>query len=251
MDACGLFRETWGLVIAFWAVAALGFFAVLIWRLKESGVPPLRWPDVKYSPDHPDLRCLGHGLRGISCLLAPPEHVLPFVLSAGSYRAGRDIHCKLENSESFLLALAVGFLFCVNLSSSIYPAAQPALNHTELFARSMQDVWKPGTIVYGNAYADENLTIKYFNPQVTWKKLWNRAPLEDLDPILHQLNASGNTLWFDLAELEKFSLEDPAFSDWLKANCHLGETRKFRNAENIVGFVQLVPLESRKQHRAP
>jgi hypothetical protein len=107
----------------------------------------------------------------------------------------------------------------------------------------MQDVWKPGTVVYGNAYADENLTIKYFNPQVTWKKLWNRAPLEDLDPTLHQLNASGNTLWFDLAELEKLSSRDPSFSDWLKVNCRLGETRQIRNADNVVGFVQLLPLK--------
>ena len=104
-------------------------------------------------------------------------------------------------------------------------------------------MWTPGTTVYGNVYADENLTIKYFNPQVTWKKLWNRAPLEDLDPTLHQARASGRAMWFDLGALEKLSSEDPDFNDWLKANCHLGERHQIMNANNVVGFVQLVPLK--------
>jgi hypothetical protein len=46
-------------------------------------------------------------------------------------------------------------------------------------------------------------------------------------------------MWFDLAALEKLSSEDPSFSDWLKANCRLGEKHQFMNANDLVGFVQL------------
>lgn len=235
-------RETWGLFIAFSALAALGFSAVLILRLKQSGMPALRWPDVKYVPII-RICVVWITVYVVFLVVWLPQNTFYrlFYLPALLVLAGTFIASSKTQSHS-VLALAVGFLFCVNLSSSIYPAAQPSLNHTEQFAKSMQDVWKPGTTVYGNVYADENLTIKYFNPQVTWKKLWNRAPLEDLDPTLHHLNASGKTLWFDLAALEKLSSEDPLFSDWLKLNCRLGEKRQIMNAENIVGFVQLVPL---------
>jgi len=246
-------RETWGLFIAVSAVAAFGFFAVLIWRLKQSGVPPLRRPSVKFALLI-RICVVWITVYVVFLVFWLPQNTfyrlfyLPaLILLAGTFLASSKTH------KQSVLALAVGFLFCVNLSSAIYPAAQPALNHTELFARSMQDVWKPGTTVYGNVYADENLTIKYFNPQVTWKELWGQAPVEDLDATLHRVNAPGKALWFDLGALRKFSSEDQSFNDWLTVNCRLGETHQFRNAENVVGFVQLVPLnqEARIERHDP
>ena len=85
---------------------------------------------------------------------------------------------------------------------------------------------------------------QYFNPQVRWKKLWNRAPLEDLVPALHQVRASGKAMWFDLAALERLSSDDASFSDWLKANCRLCEKHQFKNADELVGFVPLNPENS-------
>jgi hypothetical protein len=235
-------QETWGLFIAFTAVAALGLFGMLIWRLKQGGLPSLRWPNTKFAPIV-RICVVWIAVYAVFLIFWLPQNTFYrlFYLPALILLAGTVIASSKPQNHS-ILALAIGFLFCVNLSSSIYPAAQPALNHTEQFARSMQAVWKPGTTVYGNVYADENLTIKYFNPQVTWKKLWNRAPLEDLEPTLHQVRASGKAMWFDLAALEKLSSEDPLFSDWLKANCRLGEKRQLMNAQDLVGFVQLVPL---------
>jgi hypothetical protein len=235
-------QETWGLFIAISAVAALGFFVVLIWRLKQNGVPPLRWPNTKFTPII-RICIVWIAVYVLFLVFWLPQNTFYrlFYLPALILLAGTFIASSKSQTHS-VLALAVGFLFCVNLSSSIYPAAQPALNRTEQFARSLHAVWEPGTTVYGNVYADENLTIKYFNPQVIWKKLWNRAPIEDLDPTLHQTNASGKTVWFDLAALEKLSSEDASFSDWLKANCRLGEKHQIMNANDVVGFVQLVPL---------
>jgi hypothetical protein len=244
-------QETWGYFIASAAVAAIGFFVMMIWRLKQTGVPPLKWPKVQFTPII-RICVVWITVYVVFLVFWLPQNTfyrlfyLPaLILLAGTFEA------SLKTRSHSILALAIGFLFCVNLSSSIYPAAQPALNRTEQFARSMQSVWEPGTTVYGNVYADENLTIKYFNPQVVWKKLWNRAPLEDLGPTLHQARASGKAMWFDLAALEKLSSEDPSFSDWLKANCRLGEKYQFMNANDLVGFVQLVPLipENSIEHR--
>jgi hypothetical protein len=244
-------QETWGYFIASAAVAAIGFFVMMIWRLKQTGVPPLKWPKVQFTPII-RICVVWITVYVVFLVFWLPQNTfyrlfyLPaLILLAGTFEA------SLKTRSHSILALAIGFLFCVNLSSSIYPAAQPALNRTEQFAKSMQSVWEPGTTVYGNVYADENLTIKYFNPQVVWKKLWNRAPLEDLGPTLHQARASGKAMWFDLAALEKLSSEDPSFSDWLKANCRLGEKYQFMNANDLVGFVQLVPLipENSIEHR--
>jgi hypothetical protein len=244
-------QETWGLFIACTAIAAIAFFAALIWRLRQTGVPPLRWPKIQFTSIS-RICVVWIAVYAVFLVFWLPQNTFYrlFYLPALVLLAGTIIASSRTKSHS-VLALAVGFLFCVNLSSAIYPAAQPELNHTEQFARSMQAVWTPGTTVYGNVYADENLTIKYFNPQVTWKKLWNRAPIEDLDPTLHQVRESGTAMWFDLAALEKLSSEDPAFNEWLKANCRLGEKHQFMNANDLVGFVQLVPLSTEKhiQHR--
>jgi hypothetical protein len=244
-------QETWGLFIAITAAAALGILAVMIWRLKQNGVPKLRLPMKVFAPIV-SISLVWIAVYVIFLVVWLPQNTFYrlFYFPAFVVLAGTLIASSRTKSHS-LLALAVAFLFCANLSFSIYPSAQPMLNRTEQFAKSLQAVWTPGTTVYGNVYADENLTIKYFNPQVTWKKLWNRAPLEDLDPTLHQVRASGKAMWFDLAALEKLSVEDPSFSDWLKANCRLGETHQIRNADNVVGFVQLVPLnpENRIEHR--
>jgi hypothetical protein len=244
-------QETWGLFIAVTAVAAIGFLVMLIWRLKQSGVPPLQWPKAQFAAIS-RICIVWIAVYVVFLVFWLPQNTFYrlFYLPALVLMAGTFIASSRTQSHS-VLALAVGFLFCVNLSSSIYPAAQPSLNHTEQFARSMQAIWTPGTTVYGNVYADENLTIKYFNPQVTWKKLWNRAPIEDLDPTLLQVKASGKAMWFDLAALEKLSAEDPSFRDWLKANCRLGDKHQFMNASDLVGFVQLVPLnpENSIEHR--
>jgi len=236
-------RETWGAFSVLSAAAAIGLFAVLIWRLKHRGVPTLQRPNSKFAPIVL-FSVVWIFVYAAFLFFWLPQNTfyrlfyLPaFVLLAGTFTASS------KTQSRSVLALIVGIMFCVNLGFAIYPAAQPALNRTEIFARSMQDVWKPGTTVYWNVYAGENQTIKYFNPQVTWKKLWNRAPVEDLDPTFQDANASGRTLWFDLAALQKLSSEDPSFNDWLKAHCHLGETHQFKNSDDIVGFVQLVPLK--------
>ena len=235
-------RETWGLFTSITTAAALGFLAVLIWRLIKNGAPRLRWPDIKF---HPIVRIsvLWIAVYVVFLVVWLPQNTFYrlFYLPALILLAGTFIASSRTTSRS-VLALSMAFLFCVNLSTSIYPSAQPLLNRTEQFARSLQAVWTPGTIVYGNVYADENLTIKYFNPQVTWKKLWNRAPIEDLDPTLHQVRTSGKSMWFDLAALEKLASDDPSFSNWLKTNCQLGEKHQIMNGNNVVGFVQLVPL---------
>jgi hypothetical protein len=244
-------QETWGFFIASTAVVAIGFLVMLIWRLKQTGVPLLQWPKVRFAPIN-RICVVWITVYVVFLVVWLPQNTFYrlFYLPALIVLAGTFI-ASSRNRGHTVLALAVGFLFSVNLSSSIYPASQPVLNHTEQFARSMQAVWTPGTIVYGNVYADENLTIKYFNPQVTWKKLWNHAPLEDLDPTLHEVRASGKTMWFDLGALEKLSSEEPSFRDWLKANCRLGEKHQFINANDVVGFVQLVPLnpENSFEHR--
>ena len=235
-------QETWGLFIAITAAVAIAFFAMLIWRIRQNGMPALRRPNIEFAPIV-RICVIWIAVYVVFLVVWLPQNTFYrlFYFPAFILLAGTLIASSKAKSHS-LLALAVAFLFFANLSTSIYPSAQPVLNHTEQFARSLQTVWTPGTTVYGNVYADENLTIKYFNPQVTWKKLWGRAPIEDLDPTLHQVRASGKAMWFDLAELRKLSLQDPSFSDWLKANCHLGETHQIMNANNVVGFVQLVPL---------
>jgi len=235
-------QETWGIFIAITAAAAIGLLAVIIWRIRKNGFPPVRWPNMQFAPII-RICVIWISVYVVFLVIWLPQNTFYrlFYLPALFVLAGTFIASSKTRSHS-LLALAVAFLFCANLGTSIYPSAQPVLNRTEQFAKSLQAIWTPGTTVYGNVYADENLTIKYFNPQVTWKKLWNRAPLEDLDPTLHHVRESGKAMWFDLGALEKLSGEDPSFKDWLKANIRLGETHQIMNTENVVGFVQLVPL---------
>jgi hypothetical protein len=235
-------RETWGAFIAFSAVAAIGLFAVMSWRLTQHGVPVLRRPKRKYAPIVV-FSIVWICVYVVFLVFWLPQNTfyrlfyLPaFILLAGGFIA------DLKTRNSSALAFCVGVLFFVNLGFSIYPAAQPELNRTELFARSMHDVWEPGTTVYGNVYSGENLTIKYFNPQVTWSKLWHRAPIEDLESRLQYTHASGRTIWFDVAELERLAKENPSFRNWLKDHCRLGETYQFKNSNDFDGFVQLLPL---------
>jgi hypothetical protein len=237
-------QETWGLFIAITGAMALGILAVMIWRIRKNGFPPVRWPNIQFAPII-RICVIWITIYVVFLVVWIPQNTFYrlFYFPAFFVLAGTFIASSKTRNHS-LLALAVAFLFCANLGTSIYPSAQPVLNRTEQFAKSLHAVWTPGTTVYGNVYADENLTIKYFNPQVTWKKLWNRAPLEDLAPTLHQVRESGKAMWFDLGALEKLSGEDPSFKDWLKTNIRLGETHQIMNTENVVGFVQLVPLNT-------
>ena len=235
-------RETWGPFIALSAVAAIALFVVLIWSLKQRGVPAVRRPDGKFAPIVL-FSVVWIFVYAVFLFFWLPQNTFYrlFYLPAFILLAGTVIASSKAWTQS-VLALVVGILFFVNLGFSVYPAAQPELNRTELFAKSMQEVWKPGTTVYWNVYAGENQTIKYFNPQVTWKKVWNGVSVEDLDATSHEVSASGGALWFDLAALQKYASQDPLLSDWLKANCRLGETHQFKNTDDVVGFVQLVPL---------
>jgi hypothetical protein len=140
----------------------------------------------------------------------------------------------------YRLALAVAWLFFWNLGYHIYPYAQPAANPTLQIAKTLQNMWGPGTVVYWNVYAADNRTIQYFNAPVKWKELWGRAWIGDIQQTMDATTAAGRSLWFDLAALEQFAAEDREFQAWLTMNCQLGSRYEFRNGDHTTGFVQLM-----------
>ncbi len=105
----------------------------------------------------------------------------------------------------------------------------------------MQKSWPAGTVVYWDVHAADNRTIQYFNPQVKWKELWERAWIGDIEQTMDAAYATGKRLWFDLAALERFTADDQEFSAWLKTNCQLGPRREFTDGNHKIGFVQLIP----------
>ena len=141
----------------------------------------------------------------------------------------------------YRLALAVAILFLWNLGFHIYPYAQSIANPTLEIANRLQKSWPAGTVVYWDVHAADNRTIQYFNPQVKWKELWERAWIGDIEQTMDAAYATGKRLWFDLAALERFTADDQEFSAWLKTNCQLGPRREFTDGSHKIGFVQLIP----------
>jgi len=133
------------------------------------------------------------------------------MLQRPSYRRAR---------THYRLALAVAILFLWNLGFHIYPYAQSVANPTLEIATDSRSHGLPALSCIGCPCRD-NRTIQYFNPQVKWKELWERAWIGDIEQTMDAAYATGKRLWFDLAALERFNAEDQEFSAWLKTKCQL------------------------------
>jgi len=151
----------------------------------------------------------------------------------------------VARERRYHLALAVAVLFLWNLGFHIYPYAQAVANPTLEISDRLQKSWPAGTVVYWDVHAADNRTIQYFNPQVKWKELWERAWIGDIEQTMGAAHASGKSLWFDLAALDRFTSEDQQFGTWLKTNCELGPRREFTDGSHKIGFVQLIPRNAK------
>jgi hypothetical protein len=157
------------------------------------------------------------------------------LLFAGALMAG-------AQQRHYRLAIAVAMLFFWNLGFHIYPYAKPESNRTLTIAQALKKVWPPRTVVYWDVYAADNGTIQYFNPDLEWKPLWDRAWVGDLQETMERTYANGKTLWFDLNALRSFRQKDPEFKSWLATNCRIGPEQEFVNGDHQIGFVQLMPI---------
>jgi len=155
-----------------------------------------------------------------------------FILLGGVMVSGQE-------RRRYRLALAVAILFFWNLGFHIYPYALARTNSTLQIARTLHDAWPAGTIVYWDVHTADNRTIQYFNPQVEWRELWDRAWIEDIGQTMQSAYELQRSVWFDLGALRRFVAADAEFRTWLETRCELRNSREF--ADGGHGFVQLVP----------
>jgi hypothetical protein len=133
------------------------------------------------------------------------------------------------------LALAVIALFLLNFGFHIFPQTKPESNPNLQIAEAFRSIWMPGDVVYWDVFAADNRTIRYFNPQVQWKEVWDRAYTSQIETSFKE---AGN-VWFDSAAFSRFRQSDPEFQSWLLARARVGETVEFPLGGHAVGFVKL------------
>jgi hypothetical protein len=111
-------------------------------------------------------------------------------------------------------ALLVGIMAVSNLTFDIFPNSQAQSNPPLVFAMEMGREWVPGTLVYYGTFNTDDWTIRYFNPQASWKKL-EPADLAALDADLQQRQGNSAAAWLDTTALD-LVLSLPGGSEWLR-----------------------------------
>ncbi|HET9943353.1 MAG TPA: hypothetical protein VFR05_08430 [Terriglobia bacterium] len=137
------------------------------------------------------------------------------------------------------LALAVAALFLLNFGFHIYPQTKAESNPPLQIAGEMRAIWSPGDVVYWDVFNANNRTIRYFNPQVEWKELWDRAYPSQIELSLRE----NGGVWFDSRALAEFRQNDPELESWLRSRIRIGELYEFPVGDHVVGFAKLEELK--------
>ena len=135
-------------------------------------------------------------------------------------------------------AMAVFALFLLNFGFHIFPQTKAESNRSLQIAEEMRTIWKPGDAVFWNVFNSDNRTIRYFNPQVQWIELWERAYPSQIEKIFRE---AGN-VWFDSVAFAEFRARDPEFQAWLLEHSRVGEKYEFPIAGHVLGFVKIEEL---------
>ena len=100
-----------------------------------------------------------------------------------------------------------------NLTFDIFPNSRVESNPPLALALEMERLWVPGTFVYYNTFNTDDWTIRYFNPETTWKK-WDSTDLAALEAQLQQIQRNAGSAWLDTTALD-LVLSMPGGSEWL------------------------------------
>ncbi|MBI4469635.1 MAG: hypothetical protein HY650_09980, partial [Acidobacteria bacterium] len=144
-----------------------------------------------------------------------------------------------KSARQYRLASCVAAVMLSNFTFLILPYARPEANQPLAFALQMNQVWKPGTVVYFGQFNTDDWTIKYFNPMTTWRPLdpQDLAPLEDQ---LHRVYADGGAAWIETTALDLLSAT-PQGSTWIAEHTDDHAKRELINNRCRIRFFQLFP----------
>ncbi|MDT4965580.1 MAG: hypothetical protein QOJ64_317 [Acidobacteriota bacterium] len=118
-----------------------------------------------------------------------------------------------QHMRRYRTALFVAMVIVANLTFSAYPYARVSTNPPLELALKMNQVWKPGTIVYFATWNSDNALVKYFNPSVTWVE----ANQKGLEAELGQSIRNGRPVWIDTTLIQRMQ-EIPEGKGWLETH---------------------------------
>ncbi len=160
------------------------------------------------------------------------------LLAGGLFAPEEGTHPRQRWSGALLAAVIALF----NLTFYTLPATQAQANPPLAFALQMARVWNQRTVVYYARYETDNWTIRYFNPDTTWKTV-NPGRLGELEKALKDIYASGGTAWFDTTASDVFLAGDAGLQEWLSQHTIQGSSYELEKAGTYrIRFVQIFPV---------
>ena len=118
-----------------------------------------------------------------------------------------------ETARKSRLGLLAAAVAVFNLAFYIIPNSRVESNPPLDFALRMRRVWNRETLIYYREFNTDNWTIRYFNPETSWKLLdANRLP--ELEAELQQGEAGGEAAWLDTTAWEQLG-SLPEGAHWL------------------------------------
>lgn len=115
-------------------------------------------------------------------------------------------HVRRYRAACFAAAMA-----CSNLAFSQYPYTQTRANPPLEFAVKLNQIWKPGTIVYFALPNSDESLVRYFNPATVWVQ----TTPGDLIQQFSSLPATGQSVWLETTMIDAFQ-QTPAGREWLE-----------------------------------
>lgn len=156
------------------------------------------------------------------------------ILLGGEWLARGGLDLK---TPTFRLGLFVVLMALSNFLFFIYPNTRIEKYAPLFLALEMNQVWRPGDIVYFHSQNSDKNLMSYFNPAVEWRPL---PELDQMDFEMRRTYHEGNTAWLDASAIDKIRAH-PRGEEWLGSHGRL-ETWRERKARGYnVKFVQVGP----------
>ena len=107
-------------------------------------------------------------------------------------------------------------LFCVNFLFLIYPYTFVRKETPLELALKMNEIWSDKSVVHYSNLSSDNRLIKYFNPQVEWRRHEN-FEISTLEANLYSGIIDGEDAWLETTAIDKIE-ENQNGSTWLNSN---------------------------------
>jgi hypothetical protein len=144
---------------------------------------------------------------------------------------------KGHERPTYRLGLFVAVMALSNFLFFIYPNSHAGKNPPLSLALEMNNVWKPGTIVYFHSENSDNNLVAYFNPAIEWRPLRSLVQMGD---ELKQVYEDGKTAWLEASAIDQLRA-NPEGTEWLSRHGRSETWRERKQRGYNVKFIQVRP----------